>query len=436
MKIQKKVGVILVSFLCLSSGIICSNVNADRVNEKNDNYKITYDNTSITQEANQTNERLTDNEKIEIEKYLNDESNIKTNFMPYNYSDFAQLLPNVRESISIISNAFEKIRLTEQTIGYKEVDPVYLGFNYDLFDENNIIPENYNKFVTQFKGKILPFKEYIDANLNYPTESKDNQNIIIKIEVPKGTSGGIFLDKNQYKLLLNHNYQFYVNEIKEVKINDKTKIQITTSLRDAKDYKNDYNNNGQIWGKETYNGWANSLYPEQKNAIKSYVYDNYSEVNSYLRNEETGNERLEEQIKNISKALTQHKSPEAMIVYRRTGGGEFGITDNFSLGEVDKLLVNKVFEQKGYESTSIQSNLTSIFDTSKYIIRFSVPFGSNVGYLPTITDDMKKLSPYYNDFEKEMLFDKGIKYRVNSVEQIMVNEKEKIVVNAEMLTTP
>lgn len=107
---------------------------------------------------------------------------------------------------------------------------------------------------------------------------------------------------------------------------------------------------------------------------------------------------------------------------------EFGyqISDPLpSVKDFEEKFLNIIKEEKGYMSTSISSDATP-FGTRRIIMRLQVPKGSAGAYVNGLDG--------FKTSEKEMLLDKGSKYHIDKVTEVIVKGQRKLVVDATLLT--
>lgn len=107
---------------------------------------------------------------------------------------------------------------------------------------------------------------------------------------------------------------------------------------------------------------------------------------------------------------------------------EFGyeISDPLpSVKDFEKQFLNTIKEEKGYMSTSLSSDATS-FGARKIILRLQVPKGSSGAYVAGLDG--------FKPAEKEVLLDKGSKYLINKVTEVVVKGTKKLVVDATLQT--
>ncbi|TKI36823.1 hypothetical protein FC683_07335 [Bacillus cereus] len=371
-------------------------------------------------------------EKEKINDFLNDKDGLKTKYKEINFSKNFEYDDELKK-LEQINEMLDKANLTSSVVTYKNVEPATIGFNKPLTEGNQINSEAQQKFKEQFLGKDIKFDSYLDTHLTAQQVS-GKERIILKVTVPSGkgsttpTKAGVILNNNEYKMLIDNGYVLHADKVSKVTQKGVQCIQVEGTLKKSLDFKNDSQGKGDFWGKKNYKEWSESLTADQRKDLNDYGARGYSEINKYLREEGTGNTELEGKIKNISEALEKKTIPENITVYRYCGMAEFGyqISDPIpSVKDFEEKFLNKIKEEKGDMSTSLSSDSTS-FGTRKIILRLQVPKGSSGAYVAGLDG--------FKPAEKEILLDKGSKYRINKVSEVVVKGTKKLVVDATLLT--
>ncbi|EJP82948.1 ADP-ribosyltransferase [Bacillus cereus] len=375
--------------------------------------------------------KLTATEKTEINKFLDDKDGLKTKHKEITFSKNFEYEKELKE-LEKINAGLDRANLTNSIVTYKNMDPTIIGFNTPLTNGNQINSEASQKFKEQFLGKDIKFDSYLDTHLTEQNVSS-KERVILKITVPSGkgstpTKAGVILNNSEYKLLIDNGYVLHVDNVSKVVKKGKECLQVEASLKKSLDFKNDSEGKGDSWGKKNYKEWSESLTADQRKDLNDYGARGYSEINKYLREEGTGNIELEKKINNISEALQKNPIPENITVYRYCGMKEFGyeISDPLpSVKDFEKQFLNTIKEEKGYMSTSLSSDATS-FGARKIILRLQVPKGSSGAYVAGLDG--------FKPAEKEVLLDKGSKYLINKVTEVVVKGTKKLVVDATLQT--
>ena len=138
--------------------------------------------------------------------------------------------------------------------------------------------------------------------------------------------------------------------------------------------------------------WADKLSSEERGAVKGYAEDSFIRINESLRH---GGVPEPETIV-IDRALAKSPLEKDMTVFR--GGIDPG--------------KGKVFRDKGFVSTTMDSKL---LDNSSYdaIWEISVPKGTNAGYVNHAAGTAGTRMD-----EKELLLQRGLKYKIISRESV------------------
>ncbi|WMR16104.1 ADP-ribosyltransferase (plasmid) [Bacillus thuringiensis serovar tenebrionis] len=370
-------------------------------------------------------------EKTQINKFLDDMDGLKTKYKEINFSKNFDYEKELKE-LEKINEGLNRANLTNSIVTYKNVDPAMIGFNKSLTNGEQISSETLQKFKVQFLGKDIKFDSYLDTQLN-EQNILGKERVILKVTVPSGkssspTKAGVILNNGEYKMLIENGYLLHVEKISKTVKKGHEYLQVEGSLKKSLDFKNDSDGKGDSWGKKNYKEWSDFLTAEQRADLNYYGQRGYTEINKYLRDESTGNTNLEEKIKNISEALKKKPISENITVYRYCGMMEFGyqISDPLpSVKDFEEKFLNIIKEEKGYMSTSISSDATP-FGTRRIIMRLQVPKGSAGAYVNGLDG--------FKTSEKEMLLDKGSKYHIDKVTEVIVKGQRKLVVDATLLT--
>ncbi|MGX7172993.1 ADP-ribosyltransferase [Enterococcus ratti] len=376
--------------------------------------------------------KLSSSEKQTLSDFVSDKGNIKTNYKTITFS-MAGLFDSEINELKKIDNILNRASTSESVITYKNVEPTAIGFNSPLTNGNNIDSIAMEKFKNQFLGQDIKFDSYFETKL---TEEAPNskERILLKVLVPNNqgqatkTKAGVFLNNQEYTMLVNNNYVLNVEKISKVVKNGLECVQVEGAMKKSLDFKNDINGEADNWGKKNYTDWAGSLTAAQKEALVGYAGQDYKAINDYLRNQGgQGNAALDNKIKNISSSLNLKPLPESITLYRWCGMAEFGynISDPLpSLADFEKKFLNTTKEDKGYLSTSLSSENLSAFGPRKFILRLQAPKGTKGAYI-------NALGGFGS--EKEILVDKGSKYHIDKITEVIVSGKKRYVIDATFL---
>nr|APA62453.1 Vip2Bb5-2 [Bacillus thuringiensis] len=380
--------------------------------------------------------KLTATEKGKINDFLDDKDGLKTKYKEINFSKNFEYETELKQ-LEKINSMLDKANLTNSIVTYKNVEPTTIGFNHSLTDGNQINSEAQQKFKEQFLGNDIKFDSYLDMHLTEQNVS-GKERVILKVTVLSGkgstpTKAGVVLNNKEYKMLIDNGYILHVENITKVVKKGQECLQVEGTLKKSLDFKNDSDGKGDSWGKKNYKEWSDSLTNDQRKDLNDYGARGYTEINKYLREGGTGNTELEEKIKNISDALEKNPIPENITVYRYCGMAEFGYPiqpEAPSVQDFEEKFLDKIKEEKGYMSTSLSSDATS-FGARKIILRLQIPKGSSGAYVAGLDG--------FKPAEKEILIDKGnhidkgSKYHIDKVTEVVVKGIRKLVVDATLL---
>lgn len=376
-------------------------------------------------------DKLNKQERDSVKDFVENKENILNKYPSLTFSFNPELNTYERKTLENMNKSMDKANLSESLITYKLVDAVNFGFNKELINGNTISLQGKEEFIKQFNNKDILFNNYLMTHLTTQT-SNNNERVLLKIKVPssKGqsqkTRAASINDKGEYKLLVDNGYALHIDNITKITIKGKECLRVEGSLKETLDFKNDINGKASVWGKKNYESWEKELSAEQRTALDGYARQDYKEINKYLREGKSGKVELDNKIDNISSALEKKPIPENIVVYRWCSAPEFGynIGDSPTLKDFENKFLNTVKEEKGFMSTSLSSEWPSAFGKRIFILRLQVPKGYNGAYLSALGGF---------ESEKEILLDKGSKYEINRVTEVVVKGQKRFVIDATLL---
>jgi len=147
--------------------------------------------------------------------------------------------------------------------------------------------------------------------------------------------------------------------------------------------------------------WASTLSPQEKGAVYAYTGTAYANINATLRGiEKSFDPGNYECASHLHQALSRAEIQDDCTVYR-------GVSEK-ALGKLrflpEKMLVGKVFSDKGFMSTSLEKG--NAFGGGD-LLEISVPKGSHGAYVGDISSA--------GHYETEVLFDAGQVMRITDV---------------------
>jgi len=142
-----------------------------------------------------------------------------------------------------------------------------------------------------------------------------------------------------------------------------------------------------------------SLSADDIGIIAAYSGDAYKAINDYLRQDNSGDPMIEEQIVRLDRAIASNPAPATVTVYR--GIGETFAADLESRG----LAVGDIIQDKGFLSTSRHRDIAAAFMRSSagMLLAIHVPVGGKAL-------DIAALSAYPG--EAEIMLARGARLRV------------------------
>lgn len=182
-----------------------------------------------------------------------------------------------------------------------------------------------------------------------------------------------------------------------------------------------YTRKAESWGLQTFKEWKENLTTSEKDIVKGYTGSKYDPINEHLRKYEgklgkEGNEKVENQIKDLDAALKKSKIPQNVNVYRRVSELQFGKEyEDYNLrqgGIINKEKVAKLegkfrgqtFNQHSYMSTSLVQDPHQSYSNDRYpiLLEITIPEGTQGAYI----GDMSEYPGQY-----EMLINRGYTFK-------------------------
>lgn len=400
-----------------------------RANEEYKDFEIDKEGAQKWAEKEEKNWALSSKEKSVFKEFINDESDIQTDYKMYSFwpdEQFKDKDPVLYEKYQDMKAAIARAKVSEGITSYRNVDPVELGFNKELITGNQIDTEGYNQLTNQFLENNIKLDTHLVAET--PTS---NKRIILKVLTPggKGTifkpKAGVFLDGETPHLLIDQNYSLHVEKITKVTIKGQVCVELEATVTPKLDFKNN-ENAGAAWGEKNYSQWPGELNQDQLRDLNGYLKQDYKVINPYLREGGTDNPELDQKIENISIALQVEKIPENIVLYRWCGLAEFGYTGRLPpLKDFENQWLDQIREEKAYMSTSVYSGNVQ-FQARNIILRLDVPKGTAGGYLSVSGFD--GISS-----ERKLLLDKGQKYHIDRISKVNLKGKIRYLIDASIV---
>ncbi|MGH0590522.1 ADP-ribosyltransferase [Bacillus mycoides] len=371
---------------------------------------------------------LTYQQKEKINDFLDNKNNIKTNYKEITFSSVESFQDEIKD-LKIIDIALYNRVYIETIVTYKNVRASDIGFNKPLTTGHVIKDDDLKKFIEQFLNRDIKFDSYLETHLT-KQDFNAEERIILKITVSDGkksifvTGEGVVLNNKEYKMLIGKDYVLHADNITKRTVKGVEYVQVEGTLKHSLDFKNDMHKAITNWGSKNYRSWLNRLTDSQRKALEDSARQDHIEINKYLREQGEGeNEKLDEQIKNISESLKIKPIPENITVYRWCNMDEFGYpvdTELPSLQDFEEQCLNIIKEDKGYLSTSLSSEQLEVFELRKIILRLQIPKGSIGAYISVMEEFAS---------EKEILLDKGSKYQIDKITEVIIKGEKRYVVD-------
>lgn len=181
------------------------------------------------------------------------------------------------------------------------------------------------------------------------------------------------------------------------------------------------------WAKPTFIPLLDeTLVAAQRQAIRRYTGIAHDPINRRLRTGDTDkpdfpNDAADDRIKQIDSALDQATVPEDVIAWR----GISMPAKMFDTDDIDEALVGTEVRDRGFGSTSMRRGVAEFFVESEnagVITRITVPKGTRGAYIGFKSEDFPSGRPPISDFdeEAELLLQRGMRYRIESVTETEV----------------
>lgn len=253
--------------------------------------------------------------------------------------------------------------------------------------------------------------------------------------MPKDTGMLPYSNSNDVSTLIEQGYSIKIDKLVRIVLEGKQYIKAEASVVSCLDFKDDVSK-GDSWGKANYSDWSNKLTSDELAAVNDYMRGGYTAINNYLiANGPTNNPNaeLDAKISNIENALKREPIPTNLVVYRRSGPQEFGLTLTSPEYDFNKVENIDAFKEKwegqtlsypNFISTSIGSVNMSAFAKRKIVLRISIPKNSPGAYLSAI--------PGYAG-EYEVLLNHGSKFKISKIDSYKDGTTTKLIVDATLI---
>ncbi len=161
--------------------------------------------------------------------------------------------------------------------------------------------------------------------------------------------------------------------------------------------------------KREFKGVADKMtkLPEQRRAMAEYKTSTYRDINVFLRRGTTGDEKgdlyAKDGIIELDSLIAKASTPKNVFVYR-------GMIDYDGIYANPKNLVGKIFETKGFMSTSLSRKVAETFGGSEALGRAATRFRI---WVPKGSRGL-----FIGEDEQEVLFRRGSKLRIKKISSV------------------
>lgn len=390
-------------------------------------------------EAERIEKNLEKSEREALESYKKDAVEISKYSQVRNYFYDYQIEANTREKeYKELRNAVSKNKIDKPMYVYYFESPEKFAFNKEIRTEsqNEISLERFNEFKATIQDKLFKQDGFKDISLYEPGNGdKKPTPLLIHLKLPKDTGMLPYSNSNDVSTLIEQGYSIKIDKIVRIVIEGKQYIKAEASVVSCLDFKDDVSK-GDSWGKANYSDWSNKLTSDELAAVNDYMRGGYTAINNYLISNgptNSPNAELDAKINNIENALKREPIPANLVVYRRSGPQEFGLTLTSPEYDFNKVENIDAFKEKwegqtlsypNFISTSIGSVNMSAFAKRKIVLRISIPKNSPGAYLSAI--------PGYAG-EYEVLLNHGSKFKISKIDSYKDGTTTKLIVDATLI---
>lgn len=168
-------------------------------------------------------------------------------------------------------------------------------------------------------------------------------------------------------------------------------------------------NQGRALGSSVWRGYAESVDPIDRLAVRTYTGDTYEPINEYLRGITARvSDDHRDAITRIDRVIEDApRVPENVTVSRAIGADVFGLKEGSNLSG----LVGRTFRDDGFASTALQSSVKSL-ERYEVELRLDVPSGTRGLYVSSHTRKDENSLAVYGMVENELLLGRGIEYEI------------------------
>lgn len=390
-------------------------------------------------EADRIEKKLEKSEREALESYKKDAVEIRKYSQIRNYFYDYQIEANTREKeYKELRNAVSKNKIDKPMYVYYFESPEKFAFNKEIRAEsqNEISLERFNEFKATIQDKLFKQDGFKDISLYEPGNGdKKSSPLLIHLKLPKDTGMLPYSNSNDVSTLIEQGYSIKIDKIVRIVLEGKQYIKAEASVVNCLDFKDDVSK-GDSWGKANYSDWSNKLSSDELAAVNDYMRGGYTAINNYLISNGPANNpnaELDAKINNIENALKREPIPANLVVYRRSGPQEFGLTLTSPEYDFNKVENIDAFKEKwegqtlsypNFVSTSIGSVNMSAFAKRKIVLRISIPKNSPGAYLSAI--------PGYAG-EYEVLLNHGSKFKISKIDSYNDGTTTKLIVDATLI---
>lgn len=390
-------------------------------------------------EAERIEKKLEKSEIEALESYKKNSLEISKYSQTRNYFYDYQIEADPREKeYKELRNAISKNKIDKPMSVYYFESPEKFAFNKDLrtANQNEISSEKFNEFKETIQDKLFKQDGFKDISLYEPGKGDQKPTpLLIHLKLPRNTGMLSYKNSNDVSTLIEQGYSIKIDKVVLIVLEGKQYIKAEASIVNSLDFKDDVSK-GDSWGKENYSDWSNKLTPNELADVNDYMRGGYTAINNYLISNgpvNNPNPELDSKVNNIENALKRTPIPSNLIVYRRSGPQEFGLTLTSPEYDFNKIENIDAFKEKwegkiitypNFISTSIGSVNMSAFAKRKIILRINIPKGSPGAYLSAI--------PGYAG-EYEVLLNHGSKFKINKVDSYKDGTVTKLILDATLI---
>lgn len=390
-------------------------------------------------EAERIEKTLEKPEREALESFKKDSVELTKYSQTRNYFYDYQIEANEREKeYKELKNAVSKNKIDKPMFVYYFESPENFAYKKEIRTtaQNEISLEKFNEFKDTIQDKLFKQDGFKDISLYEPGKGDEKPTpLLIHLKLPVNTGMLPYTTSEGVSTLIEQGYSIKVDKVVRIVLEGKQYIKAEASVVSSLDFKDDVSK-GDAWGKANYSNWSNHLTANELADVNDYMRGGYTAINNYLIANGPANNpnaELDAKITNLENALKREPLPSNLIVYRRSGPQEFGLTLTSPEYDFNKEANVAAFKEKwegqtlsypNFISTSISSVNMSAFAKRKIVLRIALPKGTSGAYVSAL--------PGYGG-EYKVLLNHGSSFKINKIDTFKDGATTKLIVDATLI---